>query len=85
MHRQRELLHAELQEALGRAVERLREPVRRNESMLRVLGPQSVLDRGFSMTLTEEGEVVDDPAQVPEDAVLVTRVKKGELRSRRIK
>jgi len=51
------------------------------ENMLRGLGPQAVLERGFSMTYDADGRVVMDAAQVKTGEKLVTRVACGEIAS----
>jgi exodeoxyribonuclease VII large subunit len=53
------------------------------QDRLRLLGPESVLSRGYSITLdAESGRVIRDPARVRKGARLRTRVEKGELFSR---
>ena len=61
-------------ETMGKRLDRCRE-------LLRTLGPESAFARGFSITMTEEGNVVRDPAQVEDGEVLETRMEGGVLRS----
>jgi exodeoxyribonuclease VII large subunit len=81
-------------EVLALAAERLREQTRhrlteaRNrvgtlDARLRLLGPEQVLARGYSITMhAETGEVLRDAAAVKPGQKLKTRLKKGELHSR---
>src|SRR5882672_11165311 len=53
------------------------------ESRLRLLGPEQVLARGYSITLdAATGQVLRDAAQVKAGQQLKTRLKKGEVSSR---
>jgi exodeoxyribonuclease VII large subunit len=53
------------------------------EARLRLLGPEQVLARGYSITMNgDTGEVVRQPDAVRAGQVLKTRLKVGELRSR---
>jgi exodeoxyribonuclease VII large subunit len=50
---------------------------------LRLLGPEQVLARGYSITMiAETGQVLRDPQQVKSGEKIKTRLKSGELRSR---
>lgn len=51
-------------------------------NLLRVLGPQSTLSRGYSITRTESGEIVRSVTQAPPATQLVTQLADGEVRSR---
>jgi exodeoxyribonuclease VII large subunit len=51
------------------------------EKHLRAVGPERVLERGYSITLTEDGQVVRSKTDVKSGDVLVTRLKDGEVRS----
>ena len=51
-------------------------------SLIRVLGPQATLGRGYSITRTEAGELVRSVAQAPAGTQLKTRVADGEIGSR---
>lgn len=63
-------------------LELLEERVGRAKKLLKTLGPESAFERGFSITLTGEGQVVTDPAQVEEGQELRTKMLGGTLRSR---
>ena len=71
---------------LRRAMERrfgdLRRAVDSRGNLLRVLGPQATLGRGYSITRTAKGELVRSVAQAPPKTTLITRVADGEIRSR---
>jgi exodeoxyribonuclease VII large subunit len=47
--------------------------------VLRLLGPQSVLSRGFSYTTRGDGQVVSSVSQVKQGERLVTRLKDGTI------
>jgi exodeoxyribonuclease VII large subunit len=49
------------------------------ENLLRGLGPQAVLARGFSMTLDKVGRVVMDAERVKAGETLVTQVARGRI------
>ena len=51
-------------------------------NLLRVLGPQSTLARGYSITRTQSGEIVRSVAQAPKGTPLRTQVADGEIQSR---
>ena len=51
-------------------------------NLLRVLGPQSTLSRGYSITRTAAGEIVRSVAQAPAGTPLRTQVADGEIHSR---
>ncbi|MGB8170423.1 MAG: exodeoxyribonuclease VII large subunit [Chthoniobacteraceae bacterium] len=74
-----------LQERLGgHAAQRMAERVQRfaqARELLRVLGPEATLSRGYSVTTTAQGDVVNSVAQVRRGAVLRTRVRDGEIKS----
>lgn len=50
--------------------------------LLRNLGPQAVLSRGFSMTLDESGQPIRDASGLRSGQLLLTRFEHGEARSR---
>jgi len=53
------------------------------ESRLRLLGPEQVLARGYSITLdAATGKVLRDAAQVKAGQQLKTRLKQGQVMSR---
>ena len=66
-------------------VQRLDAMLRRVEhvgNLLRVMGPQSTLSRGFSITRTEGGAIVRSVDQAQAGVGLVTQLADGEVRSR---
>jgi exodeoxyribonuclease VII large subunit len=75
------LLAQRLDLGMGQWMEKMSVRVSSAENMLRGLGPQAVLERGFSMTYDAEGRVVMDAREVKVGGTLVTRVAKGEIAS----
>jgi len=66
-------------------LERKRERLIRASTRLRLLSPQNVLDRGFSITWeVDTGAVVRDPAQLHAGQHLCTRVQHGDVYSRKV-
>ena len=63
-------------------LENLRRRLEHAGNLLRVLGPQSTLSRGYSITRTEAGEIVRSVEQAPAGAPLRTQLADGEIRSR---
>jgi len=64
------------------ALDALRGRLEQAGNLLRVLGPQSTLARGYSITRTAEGEIVRSVAQAPAGTPLRTQVADGEIHSR---
>lgn len=59
------------------------ERIEQAKTRLKLLSPQNVLDRGYSITTNgANGAVLRDPAQAKTGDEIVTRLQKGELRSR---
>lgn len=57
--------------------------IERLRGLLRVLGPASVLERGYSITrMAATGQVLLDSAEAPPGTELVTALARGEVRSR---
>ena len=91
-HRPDQLLRIRRQEitALGERLERgfaqrmaaLRGRLEHAGTLLRVLGPQSTLNRGYSITRTQEGGIVHSVAEAPPGTRLLTQLADGTLRSR---
>jgi len=53
------------------------------EARLRLLGPEQVLSRGYSITMdANSGEILRDAKQVKSGQRLRTRLKRGEITSR---
>ena len=59
-------------------LERKRESLNGKESLLRVIGPQATLARGFSMTLNPKGELIASVAQIKKGDKLVTHFSDGK-------
>ena len=77
-----ERLEAGMGQAILRGLERRGVAIESRAAMLRTLGPQAVLSRGYSMTLGEDGQPLRDAAQLRPGEVIRTRLERGELRSR---
>lgn len=71
-----------LAEAASRALETTRQRLCCQESLLRVLGPQATLERGYSITTDEAGRVLHGADEIAAGAMLNTRLSAGTLRSR---
>ena len=52
--------------------------------MVRLLGPDATLSRGYSITTTADGAIITSSEAVELGAILHTRVLHGALRSRTI-
>jgi exodeoxyribonuclease VII large subunit len=61
----------------ARQIENARQSFRRVEGILRVLGPEATLLRGYSITTSEEGAVIKSAAQVAPGQRIKTRVADG--------
>jgi exodeoxyribonuclease VII large subunit len=71
-----------LRELAWHQLERLESRLQQVEGKLRLLGPENVLQRGYSITMDEaSGEIIRDAAKVKAGQKLKTRVKRGEIRS----
>lgn len=57
------------------------ELLKRQKSLLRALGPESAFERGFSITMTEQGELVRSIDQLEGGAKLVTKLSDGDVSS----
>jgi len=75
-------LRERLSRGLDQRLDGLRGRLEAAGSLLRVLGPQSTLARGYSITRTEEGEIIHSVAQAPAGKTLRTQLADGEIRSR---
>lgn len=69
-------------QTLSRSLERREAALSSRAALLRSLGPEAVLSRGYSMTLGEDGQPLRDAAALQEGQVITTRLQRGELRSR---
>jgi exodeoxyribonuclease VII large subunit len=65
----------------GRALENARHRFQRIEGILRVLGPEATLRRGYSITRNERGELIRTVTAVRPKMHLKTRVADGEFES----
>ena len=61
--------------------ERIQARLRTSESLLRVLGPQATLERGYSITTDEAGEIMRTAARSHPGQRLVTRLHDGMIAS----
>lgn len=66
---------------LERAVAERAQHLRRLEVQLRALNPLAVLDRGYSLTQSEDGSVIRDASVLKKGELLKTRFAKGTVRS----
>jgi exodeoxyribonuclease VII large subunit len=64
-----------------RALENARHRFQRIEGILRVLGPEATLRRGYSITKNERGELIRSVAAVRPKMKIRTRVSDGEFGS----
>lgn len=72
-----------LRELAKHQLERLQARLERTEGKLRLLGPENVLQRGYSITMdAESGEIIREAAKVKPGQRLRTRVKRGEIGSK---
>lgn len=67
--------------ATARQLERSRERLERADQLLKVLSPDAVLARGFSLTLSPDGKAVRDARAVPAGSVVTTRLASGSFDS----
>ncbi len=74
-------LHRRLVASPGRLLENARHRFRHIEGILRVLGPDATLRRGYSITTDERGKVIRTIATVHPRMKIRTRVSNGEFRS----
>lgn len=72
-----------LKTAVAREFDRRRHALDRLKTALEALSPLGVLERGYSVTLAEDGKtVVTNPAQAPPGSLIHTRLAAGGLTSR---
>ena len=74
-------LHRRLVACPGRLLENARHRFRRVEGILRVLGPDATLRRGYSITMNERGKIIRTIAAVRPRMKIRTRVSDGEFGS----
>ena len=70
-----------MDDLLGCQRERLQARLRSSEGLLRVLGPQATLERGYSITLNAAGAIIRTVAAVSRTECITTRLRDGELLS----
>lgn len=80
MHRA-ESLSQRLRQGLLHRLDRLTDRLESRGVLLKHIGPESVLARGFSYTTNAAGEVLTDATAVREGEELLTRLAKGTVRS----
>ena len=76
-----ERLGLRLQHPILMAVQRARQNVTHQAAQLQAFSPLAVLERGYSITQNERGEVVREPDQAPPGEKLQTRLPRGVLHS----
>ncbi len=74
-------LHRRFAELPPRALENARHRFQRIEAILRVLGPDATLRRGYSVTRNERGELIRSVTAVRPKMKIRTRVSDGEFES----
>jgi exodeoxyribonuclease VII large subunit len=75
-------LHRRLVASPGRLLESAKHQFQRIEGILRVLGPEATLRRGYSITLNERGKIIRTIATVTPKMKIRTRVSDGEFDSK---
>ena len=70
-----------LQQGLQNRLDRLADRLQSRAELLKHIGPQAVLARGFSFTTNAEGRVLKNAAEVKPGDELLTRLAQGTLRS----
>lgn len=76
-----EALEGRLPRSLQRMVSFWNEKLRVIEQRLHALGPMQVLSRGYSYTLTPQGQVVRSPQQAPPGSVITSVLAEGRVQS----
>src|SRR5262245_33241553 len=74
-------LHRRLVACPARSLENARHRFQRMEGILRVLGPDATLRRGYSITMNDRGQIIRTTAVVKSKMKIRTRVSDGELDS----
>ena len=74
-------LHRRLVASPGRLLENARHRFRHMEGILRVLGPDATLRRGYSITMNERGKIIRTIAAIRPKMKIQTRVSDGEFGS----
>ena len=68
--------------AAENALKLYQEKVLRLESVLHALGPNSILERGFSITFDKKGEIIKDPKKLKKGDRIESMLRHGNLSSR---
>lgn len=74
-------LQQRLRQAMLQKLQRHQQHLSHLDSLLRTLGPESSLQRGYSITFDESGNVVRSQKDVGSGKKLITRLADGEIRS----
>jgi exodeoxyribonuclease VII large subunit len=74
-------LHRRLVACPARSIENARHRFSRIEGILRVLGPDATLRRGYSITMNDRGQIIRSTAEVRLKMKIHTRVSDGEFDS----
>jgi exodeoxyribonuclease VII large subunit len=74
-------LHRRLVASPARLIENAKHRFSRIEGILRVLGPDATLRRGYSITITDRGQIIRSTAEVRSKMKIHTRVSDGEFDS----
>lgn len=74
-------LRKHLLNLVAQGVSRDAEKLKRLETMLRTLGPESAFKRGFSITLTEDGTILRSTKSAKPGQILRTKLLDGEVAS----
>jgi exodeoxyribonuclease VII large subunit len=75
------VLEATLRRALQQRLAAARQRLAAAETQLRVVSPEAVLERGFSITTDKDGQIVRAPDQVRRGDVIKTQTAKGTIHS----
>jgi exodeoxyribonuclease VII large subunit len=74
-------LHRRLVACPGHLIENARHRFNSVEGILRVLGPDATLRRGYSITMDERGQIIRTTAEVHRKMAIRTRISDGEFDS----
>jgi len=75
-----ERLRKSLNQTIRRLLEQQQQVVAKRTSMLRLLGPQKVLERGYTLVFDEEGQLITRPDETKRDETLQIRFAQGGLK-----
>jgi exodeoxyribonuclease VII large subunit len=70
-----------IRQVLEHRLVRLEDRIKARADLIRNLGPESILSRGFSFTMTADGRSLQNADQVHAGDVLVTRLQHGQVTS----